>query len=304
VMDRGDDRRLWVHAGGSIDLAAPQVMAIVNLTPDSFFDGGHLVPEGAAAANVSMALRRCATLLAEGAVIVDLGGESTRPGAAPVGPEPEAQRVVPVIERLAAMRTGAAISVDTRRAAVAAAAVAAGATIVNDVSGLADPAMIEVVAASGAGLVIGHMRGEPATMQQQIAFKDVIGEVAEELAAAVARALAGGISRRQIVVDPGIGFGKTAAQSAALVAAGEDLRRATGCEVMIGASRKSFLGALTRLPVGERQAASVVAGLVAVEHGARLLRVHDVAATVEALQVVASIRGAYAWARGGGDVSG
>jgi dihydropteroate synthase len=303
-VGRVDDHRLWLHAGGSVDLESPQVMAIVNLTPDSFFDGGHLVPEGASSANVAMALRRCATLRGEGAVILDLGGESTRPGAAPVSPELEAQRVVPVIARLAAMATGAAISVDTRRAAVAAAAVAAGAMIVNDVSGLADPAMVEVVAASGAGLVIGHMRGEPATMQQGIAFQDVIVEVAAELASAVERAIAGGISRRHIIVDPGIGFGKTPAQSAALVAAGDDLRRETGCEVMIGASRKSFLGALTRLPVGEREAASVVAALLAVEHGARLLRVHDVAATVAALQVAGSIRAAYRQARRGSDVTG
>ena len=283
----------WVHARGALDLASPQVMAIVNLTPDSFYDGGHLVPESGATANLSMAIRRCARLIEEGASILDLGGESTRPGAAAVPPEVEVRRVVPVIARLIEVGVGAPISVDTRRASVARAAVKAGAAIINDVSGLADPEMAAVAAASGAGLVVGHMRGEPATMQEGITFTDLLGEIGDELAAGVERAVAAGVERERIVVDPCVGFGKTAEQSAALVAAGEVLARRTGAPVLIGASRKSFLGSITGRAVGERQAASVVAALVAITCGARVVRVHDVAETVEALRVASAIDAAF-----------
>lgn len=291
---------LWGHARGAVDLGSPRVMAIVNLTPDSFFDGGHLVPEGRDSANVAMALRRCVQLREEGAAILDLGGESTRPGALVVPTEAELQRVVPLIRRLVEVGVDVPISVDTRRASVARAAVEAGASIINDVSGLADPAMAEVAAASGAGLVIGHMRGEPRTMQESIAFVDLLREVGDELAGSVERAVAAGVERGRIVVDPCVGFGKDAEQSAALVAAGADLEAATGCPVLVGASRKSFLGVITGRPVGERQAASVVAALVAIEHGARIVRVHDVAATVEALRVTGAIRRAHAAAKGAG----
>ena len=214
-MRRSTATGRWVHARGALDLASPQVMAIVNLTPDSFFDGGHLVPEAGVMANLTMAIRRCARLIEDGASILDLGGESTRPGAAAVPPELEARRVVPVIARLVEVGVGAPISVDTRRASVARAAVAAGAAIINDVSGLADPEMAAVAAESGAGFVIGHMRGEPATMQEAIAFRDLIGEIGDELAAGVERAVAAGVARERIVVDPCVGFGKTEEQSAA-----------------------------------------------------------------------------------------
>lgn len=284
---------VWVHAHGVVDLATPRVMAIVNLTPDSFFDGGRLMPEEGVAPNLAMAARRALALREEGAHILDLGGESTRPGARPVDPEDERRRVVPVIERLRSLGVDAPISVDTRRAAVAEAAMAAGAAIINDVSGLADPAMTDVAAATGAGLVISHLRGEPATMQESIAFADLLREVADELSRAVERALAAGVERRRIVVDPGIGFGKRADESAALLAAGHYLSKETGCPVLVGASRKSFLGTITGRPIEERQAASVVAALLAVERGAKIVRVHDVAPTCEALRLRAAIDEAF-----------
>ena len=291
----------WVHARGVLTLDVPRVMAVVNLTPDSFSDGGALLPAGGEAPDAGLVARRCRGLVQEGADILDLGGESTRPGAEPVAPELELRRVLPVLRLLAADPELAAIpiSVDTRRAAVAAAAMAAGAAIINDVSGLADPAMAEVAARSGAGLVLGHLRGEPATMQRGIRFADLLAEVADELRAAVMRALRAGVASERVVVDPGVGFGKTPEQSAALVACAADLVQETGCPVLIGASRKGFLGAITGRPVGARLIASVAAAVVAVERGASVVRVHDVAATVEALRVADAVRRAYAGASAG-----
>lgn len=289
----------WVHARGQMRLDVPRVMAVVNLTPDSFFDGGNLLPPGRDDPNAAMAVRRCLGLVHDGADILDLGGESTRPGAEPVPSDIELRRVLPVLQRLVADATLALvpISIDTRRAVVARAAMAAGAAIINDVSGLADPAMATVAAETGAGLVLGHLRGEPATMQHGIAFTDILAEVAAELSKAVERALRAGVASECIVVDPGIGFGKTAEQSAALVAAALDLAHATGCPVLVGASRKAFLGAITGRAVGERMIASVAAAVVAVEHGASIVRVHDVGPTAEALRVAAAVRRAYGAAR-------
>jgi dihydropteroate synthase len=293
---------VWVHARGVLDLAVPRVMAVVNLTPDSFFDGGNLLPPGGEDPNAGMAVRLCRGLVQQGADILDLGGESTRPGAAPVDAALELRRVLPVLRRLRddAELAAIPISVDTRHAEVAAAAMAAGAAIINDVSGLADPGMAAVAAASGAGLVLGHLRGEPATMQREVNFNDLLAEVGDELVAAVERALRAGVAADRILVDPGIGFGKTAEQSAALVAASAYLVQRTGCPVLIGASRKAFLGALTGRAVGERMIGSVAAAVVAVEHGASVVRVHDVAATAEALRVVAGVRAAYAAVGGPG----
>lgn len=286
----------WVHARGVLSLEVPRVMAVVNLTPDSFFDGGNLLPPGGEDPNAGMAVRLCRGLVQQGAHILDLGGESTRPGAAPVDAALELRRVLPVLRRLRDDADLAAIpiSIDTRHAEVAAAAMAAGAAIINDVSGLADPEMAAVAAASGAGLVLGHLRGEPATMQREVNFTDLLAEVGDELGAAVERALRAGVASDRILVDPGVGFGKTAEQSAALVAASAYLVQRTGCPVLIGASRKAFLGALTGRAVGERMIGSVAAAVVAVEHGASVVRVHDVAATAEALRVVAGVRAAYA----------
>jgi len=283
----------WLHARGVLALDRPHVMGIVNLTPDSFHDGGKLMVDDVDEANVSVALRRCEQLVGWGADILDLGGESTRPGAAEVSADRERSRVLPLLVALARRGLEVPISVDTRHAEVAEAALAAGASIVNDISGLADPAMVAVVARSGAGLVIGHLRGEPMTMQDRIAFADVLGEVASELAVVVERCVAAGIARERILVDPGIGFGKTAEQSAALVAAAGWLRAATGCHVLIGASRKSFLGVLAGAKATDRLIPSLSAALVAAERGASVLRVHDVRETVEALAVARAIRIAY-----------
>ncbi|HFE46249.1 MAG TPA: dihydropteroate synthase [Nannocystis exedens] len=272
-------------------------MAIVNLTPDSFFDGGHLMPEEGVAPNLSVATKRARGLCDRGADILDLGGESTRPGAKPVSSEVEIRRVLPVLRRLVASERRVPISVDTRRAAVARRAVDAGAAIINDISGLADPEMASVVAESGAGLVISHLRGEPATMQTRIKFRDLFAEITDELGEMVAAALRAGVCRSQIVVDPGIGFGKNAEQSAALVIGAAEIEAATGCPVLIGASRKSFLGALTGRPVEERREASVVAAIASIQAGAALVRVHDVGPTVDALRLLASFDAAYTKAR-------
>ncbi len=276
-------------------------MAIVNVTPDSFFDGGRWMASEQRSANASVVANVCRQWVELGVDLLDVGGESTRPGATPVDEATELMRVLPVLDRLRSDPTlsRVPISIDTRHAKVAAQALEHGAAIVNDVSGLADPAMAEIVAAAGAGLVIGHLRGEPATMQQEIRFDDLLGELVEELGRSLARARAAGVGRESIVVDPCVGFGKTAEQSAALVAASGLIERELGCPVLIGASRKGFLGALTGKPVEQRMLASVVAGVVAVSHGARILRVHDVAETLEALKVVAGIEDALAAARGG-----
>lgn len=280
----------WVHASGEFDLAAVRVMAVVNLTVDSFSDGGRLVD--ASGPRWGAFERACREMQAEGADILDLGAESTRPGARAVPPAEEAARLLPALERL--RRSGLPLSVDTRHASTARAAMQAGASIINDVSGLADPAMADVAAASGAGLVIGHLRGQPATMQRSIAFERLLEEVSSELRDAVERAVAAGVERARILVDPGIGFGKTAQHSAALVAASAQLRAATGCPVLIGASRKSFMTAFgAGAKPQTRLAGSLAAALVAVERGASVVRVHDVAATVEALAVARGIRHAH-----------
>lgn len=267
-------------------------MAVVNVTPDSFYDGGRWIAAAGRRPNASVVLRQCRRWVEQGADILDVGGESTRPGAEPVDVETELARVLPIIEGLRQDPELARVpvSIDTRHAAVAKAGLDAGAAIVNDISGLADPNMAEVVARAGAGVVIGHLRGQPATMQDDVHFDDLLGEVAGELGQSVARALSAGVLREQILVDPGIGFGKTGAQSAALVGASEFLQARTGCPVLIGASRKRFLGVLGgRESADDRMLASVVAAVLAASHGAAAVRVHDVAETIEALRVHAGI---------------
>ncbi len=295
----------WRHARGELDLARVRVMAIVNLTPDSFFDGGRWMASEQRQANGSVVVGVCRRWVEQGADLLDLGGESTRPGSTPVDIETEIARVVPILDRLHAddALRSVVISVDTRHAEVARIALEHGAAVINDVSGLADPAMADVVARAGAGLVIGHLRGEPATMQNDIRFVDLLGEVGEELVASVARAQRAGIARESIVVDPCVGFGKTAEQSAALIACAGVLEHETGCPVLIGVSRKSVLGQWSAKLSGQRGPeqrllGSVVAGVLAVVHGARLVRVHDVAETVEALRIHAGITAALASALG------
>jgi dihydropteroate synthase len=262
-------------------------MGIVNVTPDSFSDGGRYADAEAASAH---ALR----LLEEGADIVDVGGESTRPGSDPVAPSEERDRVLPVIQRLRADAPDAVISVDTRRAEVAAEALEAGAHIVNDVSAAADPAMLGLLHETGAGLVLMHMKGEPKTMQDEPFYDDVVKEVRYFLHDRVEHATAAGIPREAIAVDPGIGFGKDLGHNLALLRSLRELHDLAAA-VVVGASRKRFIGTLT----GEEDPTARLEGSLAAAswsalHGADVVRVHDVAATVRALRVTDAIANAEA----------
>jgi dihydropteroate synthase len=259
-------------------------MAIVNVTPDSFSDGGRFASPAAA---VEHALR----LAESGADILDIGGESTRPGAQPVEAGEEMRRVLPVIEGLAG-RTAVAVSVDTTKAVVARAALRAGAHIVNDVSACtADPEMAAVVREAGAGVVLMHMRGNPRTMQADPRYDDVVAEVREYLARRIGDLAEAGVPVGAIAVDPGIGFGKTTAHNLALLA-GLDVLTALGRPVVVGHSRKRFIGELTGRPADERLAGSLAAAAAAVLKGAHVLRVHDVAQTRDAARVAAAIAAA------------
>jgi dihydropteroate synthase len=256
-------------------------MGILNVTPDSFSDGGRL-------ATVADALRAAAELRDAGADVLDVGGESTRPGAGAVDEAEERRRVVPVIRRLAA-EIGLPVSVDTRRASVAAEALSAGAEIVNDVSALSfDPAMAGVVSAAGAGVVLMHMRGTPETMDAAAIYADVAQDVAAELAVRRVAALAAGIAQEAIVLDPGIGFAKTVEQSFSLVNRLASLV-ALGQPVLVGPSRKRFLGAATGRPVHERDAATAALCVAARFRGASVFRVHDVRLVREALAVADAV---------------
>ncbi len=260
----------------------PLVLGIVNVTPDSFSDGGlHATTEAAVAHGLALA--------AEGADALDVGGESTRPGAATVPEALEADRVVPVVLGLRRAGCSLPLSVDTRKAAVADAALRAGATIVNDVSaGTFDPRLLEVVARHDAGVILMHMKGEPGTMQRAPRYEDVLGEVLGYLLERARIAEAAGVRPDRIVLDPGLGFGKTAAHNEALLRGLEALV-ATGRPILVGASRKSFLGAITGRPAGERLAGSLACVARAREAGAAAVRVHDVAETVDLLAVLGRI---------------
>jgi dihydropteroate synthase len=250
-------------------------MGILNVTPDSFYDGGrHFQP--------AAALERARRMVADGADLIDVGGESTRPGAAEVAEDEELRRVLPLVEALAA--DGAAVSIDTRKPAVMRAAIAAGAAMVNDVAALGAPGAIEMVAASDAGVCLMHMRGEPATMQQAPRYDDVVAEVRAFLVARARACEEAGIAHERIVVDPGFGFGKTLAHNLALSRALPELA-AAGYPVLVGWSRKSSLGRIIGRPDDDRLAASIGAALAAVARGASIVRVHDVRETVDALKV-------------------
>lgn len=244
------------------------VMGVVNVTPDSFSDGGRYLETDAAIAHGKF-------LAASGAHLVDVGGESTRPGAAPVPADDELRRVIPVVEALAA--DGIVVSIDTSKAGVAEAALAAGAEVVNDVTALADPEMANVVAAAGAGLVLMHMQGEPRTMQADPRYEDVVAEVRGFLLDRAEMALEAGIAPDQICIDPGIGFGKALRHNLALLGEGVAALAETGYPVLLGASRKSFLEMLLgELPMPERDAVSVAAHVLAIAAGAAVIRVHNV----------------------------
>ncbi|MBX2797974.1 MAG: dihydropteroate synthase [Myxococcales bacterium] len=257
-------------------MATPLLMGVVNVTPDSFSDGGRFVQR-------DLAVAHALQLLEEGADWIDVGGESTRPGAAEVDAATESQRVVPVIEELMRQRPDAVVSVDTQKLEVARAAIDAGATVVNDVSGLRDAQMRTLCARTGVTVVVMHMRGRPATMQRDTHYADVASEVRGLLLERAQAAQDAGIAADRIVLDPGLGFGKAVAHNPRLVQDVPRLKEA-GYRVLVGASRKSFIGAMTgRTEPTERVAGSVGVALAAALAGADVLRVHDVAATRDAL---------------------
>lgn len=250
-------------------------MGIVNLTPDSFSGDGL---DG----DTAGAMRQAEEMVRAGADLLDLGGESTRPGARQVSTSEEMDRVIPVLERLAFC--GVPISVDTRHAEVMRAAIAAGADMINDVQALSGPGALEAVCGSGAAVCLMHMQGQPESMQRSPRYDDVVADVAEFLRNRADRAIAGGVSSERIVVDPGFGFGKVLEHNLALLRGLRDIA-GIGYPVLVGLSRKSMLGQLTGKPVGERTAASIAAALVGVARGASIVRVHDVAATRDALEI-------------------
>ncbi len=258
------------------------VVGVLNVTPDSFSDGGRFLDPGAA---VDHALR----LASEGADLIDVGGESTRPGAPEVPEEEELRRVIPVLSRLARARFPVPVSIDTSSAVVARAALDTGAALVNDVRGLADPALARVVAEAGTPVVLMHMRGTPRDMRERATYRDVVGEVRAELSAAMARAEGAGVQRERILLDPGIGFAKTAEQSMQVLARLSEFL-SLGRPILVGPSRKSFIGAITGAPPDERLAGTLAAVTAAVLSGAAFVRVHDVAASRQAARVAAALR--------------
>ena len=262
----------------------PSVMGIVNVTPDSFSDGGQFYDVGAA---VDHALQ----LVAEGADILDIGGESTRPGAEVVSLDEELRRVVSVVERLA-KRTACPISIDTSKAEVARACLAVGATIINDVTGLRDPAMVELAAHTGVGVVVMHMQGDPRTMQLNPTYGNVVQDVTDYFAERIQTLLEAGIARSAIALDPGIGFGKTLEQTLQQLRELQQLQT-FGSPVCLGVSRKGFLGPITGKPRTERLAGSLAVACFALAQGAaQILRVHDVAAHADAVKVWAAVHSA------------
>jgi dihydropteroate synthase len=272
-------RRILRCGAIALDLATPRVMGIVNVTADSFSDGGrYLDPSRAVAHGVALA--------ADGADLVDVGGESTRPGARPVPLEEELARVMPVVEAL--VRQGVAVSVDTMKPEVMRRAVRAGCAMVNDVNGFRAEGAIAAVAGSAAGLCAMHMKGTPATMQADPRYDDVVAEVRDYLAGRAAALEAAGVARERIAIDPGFGFGKNFAHNAALLAGLRELA-ALGLPVVAGLSRKRMIGDITGRPVDERVAGSVAAALLAVQNGASIVRVHDVRQTVDALKVLQAL---------------
>jgi dihydropteroate synthase len=268
--------KIWQTTRFRIDLSRPKVMGIVNITPDSFSDGGR---HGTAQA----AIAHCEQLLKDGADILDLGAESSRPGAEPLPLEEEHARLLPVLRE--ALTLGVPVSVDTYKPETMRTALDLGADIVNDIYALRWPGAAEAVAAHPTcGVCIMHMQGEPASMQQRPIYGDVLEEVSRFLRDRATALEQAGVQHERITLDPGIGFGKTVEHNLALLARQRELLQ-LGYPLLLGWSRKSSLGALTGRPVEQRQAASIAAALAAAQHGAKVLRVHDVAATVDALKV-------------------
>ena len=267
--------------GKFLDLSRPQVMGVLNITPDSFSDGGDFF-------DPQRALDRALQMQDEGAAVIDVGGESTRPGAGPVSASDELQRVIPVIDALQAQLT-VPISIDTRKPEVMQAAVAAGAGLINDVNALQAPGALEAARASAVPVCLMHMRGDPRTMQADPHYADVVAEVKTFLLQRVAACEAAGIGRQRLLLDPGFGFGKTVEHNLQLLARLEELAT-TGLPVVVGLSRKSMIGKLLGLDIAGRLPASIALAVLAVERGARLVRAHDVAATWQAVQMQAAVQ--------------
>jgi dihydropteroate synthase len=264
----------------SLDLTRPVVMGIVNVTPDSFSDGGQFL-------DARKAIEHGRRLIEAGAAILDIGGESTRPGAESVSIDEELRRVVPVIEALSGSR--AILSIDTSKPEVMRAAAAAGAALINDVRALREPGALEVAAESGCGVCLMHMQGEPRTMQQAPTYLDVVNDVKAFLEGRVQSCRAAGIPAERLAIDPGFGFGKTLAHNAELLRRLDELT-VLGWPVLVGLSRKSMLGKILDRPATERIHGSIALAVMAVLKGARIVRAHDVAATVDALKTVAAMQ--------------
>jgi dihydropteroate synthase len=273
--------KLVLDCGGrTLDLSRTVIMGILNITPDSFSDGGFFMARNTAVAQA----RRMAE---EGADIIDVGGESTRPGAQAVSAQEELDRVIPVIEAIARAMP-VPISIDTSKPEVMRAAVAAGAGLVNDVRALREPAAVETAAALAVPVCLMHMQGEPRSMQQNPVYTDVVGEVRDFLQERIEACVAAGIPRQYIIADPGFGFGKTVEHNLELLRRLGELR-ALGVPILAGLSRKSLIGTLLGLPVAQRLQASVALAQIAVQNGARILRVHDVQATREAIRMFEAV---------------
>jgi len=269
--------------GTRLDFTSPILMGILNLTPDSFSDGGQY-------SNVESVIKQAKNLVDSGATILDLGGESSRPGSEPVTPEEESRRVLPVIEALLQAKLDATISVDTTKAVVADQAASLGAEIINDISALNDPDMAAVAAKHEVGLIVMHMRGTPKTMQTgEITYDNVGTEVLEHLKAAIERAKAAGVAPERIMVDPGIGFGKKLEHNLALTQSIGELKE-SGCRILYGPSRKRFLGEITGRDIGDRDRATAAACAIAAYEGADIFRIHDVAAVRDAVEVGFALR--------------
>ncbi len=272
-------------AGKTLSFQHPRIMGVLNITPDSFFDGGKLL--SGAKPDLGRVRELAHGMVADGASVLDIGGESTRPGATPVSIREELERVIPVLHAVADVDT--IVSVDTRHAQVAKAAIDAGAHLVNDISAGADAGMFEVIADSDVGYALMHMQGLPQTMQRAPSYQAVVVQISEFLQCRYQQCVAAGIDHERLMFDPGFGFGKTVEHNMQLLANLAQLR-VLDRPLLVGLSRKSTLGAITGRAVQDRVHASVAAALIAVQHGADLLRVHDVAATQDALKLYSAVK--------------
>ncbi len=265
-----------ISKGLSLSLERPHVMGILNVTPDSFSDGGHFN-------QIERAVAHARQMVADGATLIDIGGESTRPGAPDVSEQEELDRVIPVVERLVS-ECDVMLSLDTSKAVVMREGCQAGAHLINDVRALLEPGALDAAAEAHVPVCLMHMQGQPRTMQVEPHYDDLVGEVKAFFDERIAACLAAGIAREQLLLDPGYGFGKTLAHNYQLLAAQRDLLD-YGLPLLVGMSRKSMIGNLLNRPVGERLAGSLACALIGMQHGARIIRVHDVRETMDALRV-------------------